>query len=232
MRKLLLALGVLLVVGAVEYTVGGGRQAVQRELMPMLNPSAGVHGSGKPFAIPPATGPKDAKVRIDVFVNRQNSCHGPVVTQEQTMLKPFARTVRLAFHDRQSAEAQKLLSGYPVACEMVALLNGLQTFRVPWQKEPMVFSGATHGVMMIDLARLVRWAASPEGQKSLKGQRKAFEVERQARLRKGGAGPQSGTGPLGGHGGMGTPTMPPGLPPGIATPGPPAASPPAGAGRR
>ncbi len=187
--KLLLGiLGLLIVVGVAEYTLGGGWKLVQRELRRKKMQSDNSHlgkGDKKFFEIPAPIGPEDAPIKIVVFINPYNPCHHDFVQGWQHAVEPYKDKIRLVFKDITDQESQKMLEGYPVGCETVALLNGLMEIRVPWQDEPIMFEGAmgpAGGAEVFD--KFIKWALTDEGREELKRQREKFEQERQRRIKK------------------------------------------------
>ena len=187
--KLLLGiLGLLIIVGVAEYTVGGGWKAIQRELRRKKMHADNAHlmkGDKKFFDLPAPQGPENAPIKIVVFLNPYNSCHQDFVMGWQTVVEPYKDKIRLVFKDITDKESHKLLEGYPVGCETVAILNGLMQIKVPWQEEPIMFEGSMGpGGGAEVFKRLVEWLLTDEGRKELERQRAEFEKERQRRLAK------------------------------------------------
>jgi hypothetical protein len=214
-RNLLLLLGALVVVAAIEYTVGGGWKAARQEFARMTGSAmpAGAHYLLQPFALPQPIGPQDAKLRIEFFFNTRNGCHAGIAKSVPEVFKKYEDRVRVVFYDISSEQARKKLAGYPVGCEMAALVNGLMSVRVPWRKEPVV------GESLVgkpgpapELGKFVDWALSQEGQKSMAQQRRAFEAERKKRLEKEKAVAAEG------KSGPGVPPPQGSLPPGVKRP--------------
>jgi len=182
-RKVLLAtLGVLLLVLVLQYTLGGGWKYVRRAIK---RHEIEKHMEG-PWQLPPDMGPEDAKVKFTVILSTMNGCHKEFAEAIVKTLSPYTDKVRVDFKDSSEPDVPKLLEGYPISCEMSMLLNGLNEIKVPWQKGTIILQGPEggEGFAAPDFDRLIKWALSEEGQKSLKEQWEAFEKERQKRLAK------------------------------------------------
>lgn len=186
-RNLLILLGVLVVIAAIEYTVGGGWKAARQEYARMTGKEmpAGAHYLMKPFTLPQPIGPQDAKLRIEFFFNTRNGCHAGIAKSAAEIFTKYKDRVRVVFYDISSGQARKKLAGYPMGCEMAGLINGLMSVRMPGKREP-VLAEALVGKPgpPTNLDGFIKWALSPEGQKSLAQQLKAFEAERKRRLAK------------------------------------------------
>lgn len=181
-RILFVILGMLLVGLVLQYTVGGGWTELMREIKRKQLAREG----SEPWELPADFGPEDAKVRILVVLNHGNPCHKDYGEALQTLFSPFQDRVRVDFQDSQAPETRKSLEGHPVSCEMALLINGLNQIKVPWRKKPILLQGPSGGenVTGEDLRKVVTWALTAEGQKSLKEQQAAFEAERQRRIAK------------------------------------------------
>lgn len=184
-RKILLGtLGVLLVVCAYTYTVGGGVKTVKWEIQRRVNLAEAKAHEGRPFLLPKPTGPKDAKVKVAVYVNAHSSCQSDKVKHLAHVMKPYADRIRLSFHDLHSPGSRYALAGYAVGCEMQVLLNGLPEVKVPWTKRPMQLEGPVgENMRPNDYTKLVAWALTDSGQKAIKVQRAKFEVQRARRAK-------------------------------------------------
>ncbi|MCX7597667.1 MAG: hypothetical protein N2512_02195 [Armatimonadetes bacterium] len=215
MRNLLILLGVLVVIGAIEYTVGGGWKMARDEYSRITGQGmpAGAHYLMQPFTLPQPIGPKDAKLRIEFFFNTRNGCHAGMAQGAASAFEKYKDRVRVVFYDISSEQAQKKLAGYPKGCEMAGLINGLMSVRMPGKREPIMAESLV-GKMgpPADVNKFVAWALTPEGQKSLAQQRKAFEAERKRRLEKEKAAAAKG------KSGPGAPPPPGSLPPGLKQP--------------
>lgn len=181
--KLLLGLlGVLLVGLVLQYTIGGGwtelKRAIQRRQL-----SKETTG---PWELPADFGPADAKVKVLVFVSAMNPCHKDYAEGIGNLLLDYQDRVRVEFKDMATGQTADLLRGYPIGCEMVLLLNGLNRIKLPWRKTPLDLQGpgGTEGASDETLGKIVEWALTEEGQKSLSHQRQVFEKERQKRIAK------------------------------------------------
>lgn len=224
MRNLLILLAVLVVIGVIEYTVGGGWKAARDEYTRMTGKGmpAGAHYLMQPFTLPQPIGPQDAKLRIEFFFNTRNGCHAGMAKGAASAFEKYKDRVRVVFYDINSEQARKKLAGYPMGCEMAGLINGLMSVRMPGKREPIIAEALVgKSGPPTDTAKFIAWALSPEGQKSLAQQRKAFEAERKKRLEKEKAAAKAKPGP-------GAPPSGGSLPPGATRPpehAPPAPTP-------
>ncbi len=183
-RRVLLALLALLIVAAVaEYTLGGGWKYVARAIKRRQAAAKLAQEGSLNWKLPEPMGPEDAKVTLHIFLNRRNPCHKEFAEGLSKALERYADRVRIVFMDIGSEEAHKLLEGIPIGCESVMLLNGLNKIKVPWRKRPIWLQ---EPMMLVgpQLDRIIEWALTDEGQKSLKKQAKEQEAERKRRAEK------------------------------------------------
>lgn len=185
-KWLLVVLALLIVAGIVEYTIGGGWVTVRREIKRRWLAQRLAATGMTNWSLPDPIGPEDAKVKILAILNRQNPCHKEFADGMVKFFSEYADRVRVEFLDANTEETMKVLEGYPIACEMALLLNGLNSIKVPWVDHPVVLQGVTgvEGVPMNPLKRVIEWALTDEGLKSLEQQRKEFEAERKKRAKK------------------------------------------------
>jgi hypothetical protein len=174
-----------------EYTVGGGWQTIYRELKKKREAAKLAQMGMRGWELPPPMGPQTAKVKVVVILNRRNPCHKEMADSWVSFFKPYADRVRVVFKDMEAESTRQLLAGIPIGCEAAMLVNGLNTIRVPWQKEPLVLQGGlAHGhgpeqaLSPPQLQRLLQWALTPAGCQALKKQQAAFAKERQRRVEK------------------------------------------------
>jgi hypothetical protein len=184
MKIMLAVLGALVVVALGEYTVGGGLHTIKWEFKRrQMMKEARLH-QGEPFLLPFPAGPRDARLKVTVFVDSHNGCHAGKVDAMAKVLKPFTDRVHVAFRDSHTPGAERDLAGYAVGCSMTTMINGLIAIKVPWVKKPLGLQGPMgENLRPMDYKKLLDWAVSPEGLKSLEEQRKALEPERQKRIK-------------------------------------------------
>jgi hypothetical protein len=228
-RKVLLGiLGVLILVGIYTYTVGGGLKMVRWEIQRRVNLREARSHEGEPFLLPWPSGPEKAPVRITVYVNAHSRCQSDKVNHLAEVMKPYKDRIRLVFRDLHSPGSRHDLAGYAVGCEMLVLINGLQSVTVPWSRRPFQLEGPLgENMKPEDYLKLIDWALTDAGQKSLKDQRAKFEVERvrrakvQAEMAAKSKGGGPGTGPMSGMGpGSGPPPQGPPMVPPVSAPAP------------
>lgn len=82
-------------------------------------------GHQKPaFALPTATGPTTAPVKVEVFINNSNTCHQPSVEPMRDLQTVYGKLLRTEWYStidpKQSARADKLQIG----CEAGVVIDG------------------------------------------------------------------------------------------------------------
>ncbi len=185
-KVLIVVLAVLIVAGLVEYTAGGGWVTLYREYKRWRTSRRLVEQGQLPWTLPQPIGPKDAKVKLTIVLNTGNPCHKDYAESFSKSLSKYADRIRVEFLDFMNKETADKLQGYPISCEMAVLLNGLNSVKVPWRKAPIILQGPTGGenISPEEFDRIIQWALTEEGQKSLKKQFKQFEAERKKRIER------------------------------------------------
>jgi hypothetical protein len=184
MKKMMIVLGALVVVGLGEYTLGGGLQTMKWEIQRRrLNAEARLH-QGEAFLLPLPKGPENAKVKLTMFVDSHNNCHSSKVKMMGSMLEPFQDRVRIIFRDSMTPGAARDLAGQAVGCSITGMINGLTEVKVPWAKKPLILQGPLgENMKPDDYTKLLKWAMTDEGLKSMADQRAKAEPERLRRAK-------------------------------------------------
>jgi len=81
--------------------------------------------SGQPaFALPAASGPKTAPVKLEVFINNSNSCHQVNVNEMGKLGKVYGNLLRVEWLSMLKPEVAKRSDLYQIGCEAGLLLDG------------------------------------------------------------------------------------------------------------
>jgi hypothetical protein len=184
MKKLMIVLGAVVVLGIGEYTVGGGLQQVKWQIQRWQAMREAKLHAGVGFTLPMPKGPENAKVKLTMFVDSHNSCHASKVDGMSKMMEPYEDRVRVVFRDSTTPGAQRDLAGQAVGCSITGMVNGLTEMKVPWAKRPLIMQGPLgENMKPDDYTKLLTWALTDEGQKSMADQRAKAEPERQRRAK-------------------------------------------------
>ncbi|MEN6304603.1 MAG: hypothetical protein ABFD96_17870 [Armatimonadia bacterium] len=76
------------------------------------------------FALPAASGPKTAPVKLEVFVNNSNTCHQVNVTEIGDLGKAYGNLLRMEWQSMIDPKVAKRSDMKQIGCDAGLLLNG------------------------------------------------------------------------------------------------------------
>lgn len=86
-------------------------------------PPSDTHGE-QAFALPDASGPQTAPVKLEVFVNNTNSCHQVNVTELNALPKAYGKLLRVEWLSMSDPKIAARSDMQQIACDAGLLING------------------------------------------------------------------------------------------------------------
>lgn len=89
-----------------------------------IAPNIPPHSGPATFKLPPNTGPQDAPIKLEVFVNSANACHSVGVTLLATLEKIYGKLVRVEWKNMKDPNVARKADELAIGCEAALLING------------------------------------------------------------------------------------------------------------
>lgn len=82
------------------------------------------HGGAAAFALPPATGPATAPVKLEVFINNSNTCHQGSVDPMKDLQKVYGKLIRTEWLSTSDPKTSVRADKLKIGCEAGVAVNG------------------------------------------------------------------------------------------------------------
>jgi hypothetical protein len=87
-------------------------------------PQASAHGGPAAFALPKNSGPADAPVKLEVFINNSNTCHQTSITTFANVANVYGKLVRLEWLATNDPKASARADKLKIGCEAGLVIDG------------------------------------------------------------------------------------------------------------
>ena len=141
MKKLqvaVLVIALLAVIGGMNYYDGlrrdeaaklakeakAAEEKAEREKAAKLAPKGEAAQGPALFPLPKSSGPQDAPVKLDIYVNNSKDCHEGSVSMLNPLQHTYGKLLRVEWHNVHDPKLAKQIESLKIACEAGLVING------------------------------------------------------------------------------------------------------------
>jgi hypothetical protein len=104
--------------------VENAKKAAEAAAVAKNAPQASAHAGPAAFALPKNSGPTDAPVQLEIFINDSNTCHEGSVTTFAQLSKLYGKQVRMVWLSTNDPKASAQADKLQIGCEAGLVIDG------------------------------------------------------------------------------------------------------------